>query len=173
MMNRHSLPPSATAQGKRRTDWLIGGFILVVMGLILLAGCGKGGDSGGDHAGHAGMDTDDERYETTASYKALPSFLADYTDHTSELYAAVGAHEDILRQLNCYCGCMTASRPHDSLYRCYVASKNEDGIEWTDHSANCGICKMELEEVIKLAKEGKSADEIRAAVDAKFKPAGL
>ena len=164
--------PQSNASGKRRGDWLLGGFILVVMGLILLAGCGKE-DGGSEHSGHTGMDTDDERYETTASYKALPSFLVDYTDHTSDLYAAVGAHEDILKQLNCYCGCMTASPAHDSLYRCYVASRTEDGVEWTDHSANCGICKMELEEVIKLAKQGKSVDEIRAAVDAKFKPAGL
>jgi len=163
----------SNVSGKRRNDWLLGGFILVVMGIILLAGCSKE-SSGGEHSGHTGMDTDDERYETTAGYNALPSFLADYTDHTSDLYAAVGAHEDILKQLNCYCGCMTASRPHDSLYRCYVASKTDSGgIEWTDHSANCGVCKMELEEVMKLAKEGKSMDEIRTAIDAKFKPAGL
>lgn len=116
-----------------------------------------------------------ETWETTASFDIQPSFLVDYTKHTSELYANVHDHMDILSHIDCYCGCMTGDSDgleavHDSLLRCYVAELPDDGVTWTNHSTGCGICKMEMEDVIALSKQGKTVDEIRDAIDKKFKP---
>ena len=171
----HPFRRALSGPGRRR-DLLLAGLILTLAAFLLVAGCGSDEDSSGaDHdAGHGGMTTDGELFEETAGFGTLPGFLKDYTDHTSELYAAVADYAALLKTIDCYCGCMRADNPHDSLYRCYVAETRADGsVVWTDHSANCGICKMELEDVIKLSKQGLSDDEIREAVEAKYKPAGL
>lgn len=157
-----------------RRDWLLGGVILTLAAFLIVTGCGSGKDSSGgdEHAGH--MTTDGELHETTSGPDELPAFLLNYTNRTADLYAAAYEYMDILRHINCYCGCMESNNPHDSLLRCYIAETRADGsIVWTDHSANCGICKMELEDAVALAKQGKSIDEIRDAIDAKYKPAGL
>ena len=158
-----------------RRDWLLGGVILALAAFLIVAGCGSDKESAGgnEHAGH-GMTTEGEVLETTSGFKTLPAFLKNHTNRTADLYADVRDYMDILRHLNCYCGCMEANNPHDSLLRCFIAETRADGsVVWTDHGAACGICKMELEDVMALAKQGKSTDEIRDAIDAKYKPAGL
>lgn len=159
----------------RTRDWLIGGVILILTGFLIVTGCGSGKDrdpAGG--SGYALMTTEGERFETTSGPDELPAFLLNYADRTIDLYADVYGHMHILRHLNCYCGCMQANDPHDSLLNCFINQVKDDGsIVWSDHGANCGICLMELQDVIELAKQGKSTDEIRDAIDAKFKPAGL
>lgn len=157
--------------GVSRRDWLVGGFILAVMALLIVAGCGT--DSGSTGAAHNHHGYDGERYETTVSHNKLPSFLKDFSRRTNDLYAEVGNYEELLRSLDCYCGCMTYDEVHDSLYRCYVASRDENGVTWTDHSTSCGICLGEFEDAIKLAKQGKSNEEIRQAIDDKYKPRGI
>jgi len=160
-----------------RRDWLLGGVILLLAAFLIVAGCGGGKDSAGGSAGSGhdhGMTTEGDLLETTSGPDELPSFLLNYTNHTADLYAAAYQYREILRHINCYCGCMQLDNPHDSLLRCYIAEVRADGsIVWSDHSAACGICKMELEDVMVLAKQGKSTDEIRYAIDAKYKPAGL
>ncbi|MFX3633769.1 MAG: PCYCGC motif-containing (lipo)protein [Candidatus Pristimantibacillus sp.] len=116
-----------------------------------------------------------ETWETTASFDVQPSFLVDYTKHTGELYDSVHDHMDIMSHIDCYCGCMTGESDgleakHDSLLRCYIAELPDDGVTWTNHSTGCGICKMEMEDVIAFSKQGKTLDEIKAAIDQKYKP---
>lgn len=146
---------------------MIVGFALVT----LLTACGLAKEEGHGHAELHGS----EHWETTASSDSLPGFLDDQTKLTKDLYAQVHHHADIMSGLNCYCGCMHGTEiddPHDSLLRCYWAQHptEEGAITWTDHSTSCGICKKEMEEVVLLKKQGKTADEIREAIDAKFKP---
>lgn len=163
---------------KTKRDWLLGGVMLMLAAFLIVTGCGSGKDSAGgsgssEHADH-GMTTEGEILETTSGPDELPAFLLNHTNRTVDLYAASYEYREILRQINCYCGCMKLDNPHDSLLRCYIAEVRADGsIVWSDHSAACGICKMELEDVMVLAKQGKSTDEIRDAIDAKYKPAGL
>lgn len=145
---------------------LVFGFALVT----LLTACGLAKEEG-SHAELHGS----EHWQTTASVDTLPSFLDEHTKLTKELYAQVHNHADIMSGINCYCGCMQGTEvddPHDSLLRCYWVEHpaDEGSVTWTDHSTGCGICKMEMEEVIALKKQGKNTDEIREAIDAKFKP---
>lgn len=139
--------------------------------ITLLTACGLSDDDkdGAEHM-HGS-----ETWQKTASYDELPGFLSDYTPYTSELYAAVHEHADIMSGINCYCGCMdglAVETPHDSLLRCYIAEHpaDEGSVTWTNHSTSCGICKKEMEQVVALSKQGKTADEIRVAIDAAFKP---
>lgn len=138
---------------------------LLPLGLLLfflLTGCG----ASGGHAGH-GSDLPHghtDNIEITAAGE-LPSFLDVYTQTTRDFYMQAYEYGDILKELNCYCGCMEYNDPHDSLYRCYIAGVDEDGVHWTDHGANCGICLMEVRDAAQLAKEGKSIEEIKAHID--------
>ena len=139
--------------------------------ITLLTACGLAGDDKEGAAHQHGSET----WQKTSSYDELPSFLSDYTPHTSDLYKAVHDHAGIMSGVNCYCGCaegLAVETPHDSLLRCYVAEHpaDEGGVTWTNHSTSCGICKKEMEDVIALSKQGKTADEIREAIDASFKP---
>lgn len=132
--------------------------------IAILAACGGGKNEGAHLHGT-------ELIETTASYRTMPGFLKDYTDLTQSLYAQVGSAADIMKQINCYCGCMDDEKEaHESLSRCYIMNAKEGEITWTNHSASCGICMQELQDIVKLKGEGKSVDEIRQAIDDKFKP---
>ncbi|RIX54084.1 hypothetical protein D3P08_07480 [Paenibacillus nanensis] len=137
--------------------------------ITLLAACGTADDGGSAHL-HGS-----ETWEETSSATTLPGFLDDHTQLSKDLYSEVHNHMDLMSGLPCYCGCMEGTaidEPHDSLLRCYWAElPGDDGsVTWTDHSTGCGICKMEMEEVVALSKQGKTAEEILAAINAKFKP---
>ncbi|HZG57159.1 PCYCGC motif-containing (lipo)protein [Paenibacillus sp.] len=149
------------------------GLALAALGLLLfvvLSGCAStAGDEHAGHsdAGHAGHGLPDN-IEVTASPDILPSFLDDYTETTRNFYSQVYAHKDLLKELNCYCGCMEYNDPHDSLFRCFIAGVDEDGVHWTDHGGSCGICLMELRDAVRMAGEGKTVDEIRAHIDSTY-----
>lgn len=139
--------------------------------MTLLTACSLIDDNknGGEHL-HGS-----EHWETTDSADTLPGFLEEHTELTNTLYSEVQAHAHIMADMNCYCGCMNGTavdEPHDSLLRCYWGEHPADdgSVTWTDHSTSCGICKKEMEEVIALTKQGKTGDEIRAAIDAAYKP---
>ncbi|MGM1046944.1 MAG: PCYCGC motif-containing (lipo)protein [Bacillota bacterium] len=145
---------------KRAHSILITGLV----GMLLLSGCG-GKPSASTH--HHGLDS--EKYETTASVTVMPELLSVYTDNTQASYATVGDLEDILKELKCYCGCMDDGKLHDSLHRCFIAEKNDDGVKWTDHGAQCGICLSELQDAKRLKDEGKTIEEIKNFIDNKYK----
>lgn len=138
-----------------------------IAALLLLSGCG-GKESALSHQHGA----DSEQYETTSSIDVMPKLLSVYTDNTQASYAAVGSVEEILKELKCYCGCMDNDKVHDSLHRCFIAEKNEDGVKWTDHGAQCGICLSELQDAKRLNEEGKSIEEIKTFIDNKYKGTG-
>lgn len=137
--------------------------------ITFLAACGTADDK--ESANLHGSET----WEETSSVTTLPGFLNDHTQLTKDLYSEVHNHADLMSGIPCYCGCMVGTEideAHDSLLRCYWGElPGDDGsVTWTNHSTNCGICKMEMEDVIALSKEGKTADEILAAVNAKYQP---
>lgn len=145
---------------KRAHSILITGII----GMVLLSGCG-GKESATSHS--HGLDS--ERYETTASLEVMPKLLSVYTDNTQASYASVGELEEILKELKCYCGCMDNEKLHESLHRCFIAEKNEDGVKWTDHGAQCGTCLSELQDAKRMNDEGKSVEEIKDFINNKYK----
>lgn len=80
-----------------------------------------------------------------------------YGQHEADVYALAARIPQILDGLYCYCHC-TERSGHYSLLTCF-----ENG-----HAANCITCLGTAELAAKLHEEGKSLDEIRAAVDAQF-----
>ncbi|WP_256756825.1 PCYCGC domain-containing protein [Cohnella sp. WQ 127256] len=136
---------------------------LLACGVILVA-CGGGAKEGEPHL-HGS-----ETWELEASYANMPSFLEDYTDQTKHLYSVVGKYEEIMQLVKCYCGCMEFDDVHTSLHRCYVASKNDKGITWTDHSGHCGICTEELVKIEDWSNEGKTPDQINQLIEENFNP---
>ncbi|WP_309120191.1 PCYCGC motif-containing (lipo)protein [Paenibacillus sp.] len=142
---------------------------LALLLFIVLSGCAStAGEEHADHSGgHAAHGLPDN-IEVTASPDVLPAFLDNYTDTTRDFYSQVYDHMDVLKELNCYCGCMEYNDPHDSLFRCFIAGVDDDGVHWTDHGGSCGICLMEVRDAIKLADEGKSIDEIRQFIDSTY-----
>lgn len=144
-------------------------FLMAFAFITLLAACSL---SKNEHSHVHTVGT--EVWETTSTEEELPQFLDNHTELTHSLYSQVIAHEHTLGELPCYCGCMDGTEldePHDSLRRCYLVEyPNDDGsVRWTDHSTTCGICKQELETVIRMTEEGSSLNEIKQAIDKQFK----
>ncbi|CAM4056485.1 PCYCGC domain-containing protein [Paenibacillus alkaliterrae] len=177
MMKRQRLTEEQAAEQvgadriSARNRGIMYAMLLAFAFITLLTACGLSGD---DEAGAQHMHGS-ETWETTSSYDQLPSFLSDYTPHTSKLYSEVHDHAHLMSGITCYCGCadgLAVETPHDSLLRCYLAEHpaDEGSVTWTNHSTSCGICKKEMEDVIALSKQGKTIDEIREEIDAKYKP---
>lgn len=81
----------------------------------------------------------------------------DFSDaDTKEAYTMAAKIKKVLDGLFCYCYCKGGG--HYSLLDCF---KDE-------HGAGCDICKGEARLAYKLAQEGASLQQIRAAIDAQF-----
>jgi hypothetical protein len=146
--------------------WLLALPAAVLACGIVLAACGGAGNDAHGPERHG-----NENWEREASLAVMPSFLDKYASRTKHLYSIVGEYQDIMRLVNCYCGCMEyEDDPHQSLLRCYVAKQDADGVVWTDHSGQCGICTEELVKIEQWSKEGKTPDQIRQLIDDHFKP---
>lgn len=82
--------------------------------------------------------------------------LADHPD-VIPLFDGVREIPQVVDGIRCYCGC--AERPESySLLSCY-----EDGM-----AKHCYVCQGEGKLVARLHGEGKSLEEIRAAIDLEF-----
>lgn len=137
----------------RRLITVLAGTIL----FMIMTGC---------NAAHGG-----EQVEITSFADALPTFLDVYSDQTQHLYAQAVRLEPILRQMPCYCGCMTGdpNEPeHQSLFQCFILDLQEDQVTWTDHGAQCGICLLELQDVDLWDQQGFSPDEILEKINDKY-----
>lgn len=149
-----------------KAKWLLALPAAVLAGGIILFACGGGGSKASEPHRHG-----NETWELEASYSDMPSFLDKYSGRTKHLYSIVGDYEEVMKMVNCYCGCMKyEDDPHASLLRCYVADKNETGITWTDHSGQCGICTEELAKIEEWSKEGKTPEQIHQLIEDNFNP---
>jgi hypothetical protein len=74
------------------------------------------------------------------------------------LFDTVRAMPEIVDGIRCNCGC-TGMEGFYSLLSCY---------EGKGMARSCGICQGQAKLAGRLHREGKSLDEIRSAIDAKF-----
>jgi len=147
---------------KKMTAWLLAVPALVLAAGLAVSLLGGRGESGAHRHG-------DEWWEKTGSLSEPPAFLANYPERTRRLYAVAAEYGHIMRELDCYCGCMELETdPHDSLFRCFVAEMDESGVTWTDHAVFCGICLDEAASVEQWGKEGKTAEEIKQLLAEKY-----
>ncbi len=84
-----------------------------------------------------------------------------------QAYQYAVANPDTLKHIPCYCGC--GKMGHKSNYMCYVESADASGkLTYDSHALGCSICVDITQDVMRLSKEGKGAQEIRAYVDATY-----
>jgi hypothetical protein len=121
----------------------------VVAGLlVLLAGglwLGLSSPQGGEHPA--------PRPDVTGATVIPAERFADYT-RVSAVYAQAAEIPHILDGLHCYCDCAQHSG-HRSLLTCFES----------DHAAPCDISLTEAAIAYRMTREGRSLDEIRAAID--------
>jgi hypothetical protein len=92
-----------------------------------------------------------------------------------QAYQFAGANPDVMQQIPCYCGC--GEMGHTSNYSCYVVEASADGkITYDNHALGCSICVDITQDTMRLLRQGKSVQEIRAYVDstyAKYGPSNM
>jgi hypothetical protein len=69
-------------------------------------------------------------------------------------YQAAQQIPHVLAQQPCYCWC-SRGEGHRGLLDCYIST----------HAEHCGVCQKEALLALKMHKEGKSAAEIRTAIE--------
>jgi len=84
-----------------------------------------------------------------------------------QAYQFASANPDVMKDIPCYCGC--GSIGHTSNYSCYVSPVDGQGsIAFDNHALGCTICVDITQDVMRLLREGKSAQDARAYIDATY-----
>src|SRR3989338_2942368 len=102
---------------------------------------------------------------------AMPAYA---TKHPliKEAYTFAQENEGDLEGVNCYCGCMMhvhEGRIHSrGLADCFRTP--EGG--WERHGSDCSMCINDALSVKEMAAEGKSKEEIKSFIDAKYAGSG-
>jgi hypothetical protein len=102
---------------------------------------------------------------------SLPDFVqsAPPTVRAAYQFAVTNSHS--LETVPCYCGCSRLG--HQSNVDCYIKDVALDGtITFDNHAVFCGVCVDITQDVMRLEKEGKSAQQIRTYVDAQYSSFG-
>jgi len=123
------------------------GRIAVIVGAPLLLGGSRGSASGPRHP--------DPRPGITAEH-VLPESKVD-AEHR-DAYDAARQIPEILDGIYCHCDCADRHSNLRSLLSCYE----------TEMPMSCGVCSGEARTALRLHREGKTLDEIRAAIDKRF-----
>jgi len=112
----------------------------------------------GKHAAPVSKIHPTPRNEATAGRVASPQAIAATAgEDAAAVYSMAKEIPHIIDGIYCYCHC-SEHKSHYSLLTCF-----EDG-----HGAACRSCREEVTLAYRLAKEGKSLEEIRVAIDAAF-----
>lgn len=115
-----------------------------IAGLLLLA-------RGAGAAGHP-----EPRPGITAAAVLPPSTYAGY-DRVVRAYEAAQQAPQVLDGLTCHCRCRE-NFGHRSLLSCFES----------EHGASCEICIGEALLAVEMHRQGRTLEEIRGAVDARF-----
>jgi len=128
-----------------RLPWAIAGASLVAIGaIVVVAGAGGGRRHPEPRPGISGADV--LAPETFAGYERIV-----------RAYEAARAYPAVLDGLYCYCDCRHHFG-HRSLLTCFQS----------EHGASCDICLDEAGMAAELHRQGRTLEEIRRAVDARF-----
>ncbi len=99
-----------------------------------------------------------------ASMSEMPAEVKSAPVVTQQAYQFAVANPDIVQHIPCYCGC--GSMGHTSNYSCYVESVDAAGsVKFDGHALGCSICVDITQDVMRLSKQGKSPQDIKAYVD--------
>jgi hypothetical protein len=141
------------AQGTTRRNraplYIMGGSILAAVSILVLIA--QAGDGSGHHPGPR-ADAHEAHVMPAANYASAP--------RVAETYAKAAQIESVLDGLYCHCYCRETFT-HYSLLECFES----------DHAAGCGVCLDEAEIAYEMTQQGRSLDEIRQVIDARYQSA--
>lgn len=101
----------------------------------------------------------------------MPAEVQSAPVSVQQAYQFAAANPEPIKQIPCYCGC--GAMGHTSNYSCYVQGVDANGkITFDNHALGCSICVDITQDVIRLQREGKSTQEIRAYVDTTYSQYG-
>jgi hypothetical protein len=101
----------------------------------------------------------------------MPNDVQSAPVSVQQAYQFAAANPDTMKQIPCYCGCGAVG--HTSNYSCYVQSVDANGkITFDNHALGCSICVDITQDVIRMNREAKSVQEIRAYVDTTYSKYG-
>lgn len=101
----------------------------------------------------------------------MPNEMQSAPVSVQQAYQFAAANPEPMKLIPCYCGC--GAMGHTSNYSCYVQAVDTNGkITFDNHALGCSICVDITQDVMRLQREGKSAQEIRAYVDTTYSQYG-
>ncbi len=99
-----------------------------------------------------------------ASMADMPAQVQSAPLVTRQAYQFAVANPDVLKHIPCYCGC--GAMGHTSNYSCYVAGLDAKGsVKFETHALGCSICVDITQDTMRLLRQGKDVQAIRAYVD--------
>jgi hypothetical protein len=105
------------------------------------------------------------------SMDQMPAEVQSAPVTVQEAYQFASANPDLMKDIPCYCGCGNVG--HTSNYSCYVESQDDKGnFRWDSHALGCSICVDITQDAMRLLKDGKSPQEIRASIDQTYSKYG-
>jgi hypothetical protein len=108
---------------------------------------------------------------TMASMDQMPAEVQSAPVTVQTAYQFAVANPDVMKNIPCYCGCGNVG--HTSNYSCYVSGTDANGnIRFDGHALGCSICVDITQDVMRLLKDGKSAQDARAYVDSAYSKYG-
>jgi hypothetical protein len=135
-------------------------FVLSLAG-GLLTGCGS----------TASATTATEHELNMAPLSQMPDDVKSAPLVTQQAYQFAVANPNVIQHIPCYCGC--GSMGHTSNYSCYVQSVDAAGnIQFDEHALGCSICVDITQDAMRLSKQGKSPQDIKAYVDKTYSQYG-
>jgi len=106
-----------------------------------------------------------------APVSQMPSAVQKAPTRVHEAYRFAVANPDLLKHIPCYCGC--GAMGHTSNYACYVKEVKPDGsVNFDDHALGCSLCVDITQDARRMLDEGKSPQDIRAAIVANYSQFG-
>ena len=108
---------------------------------------------------------------------ANPLDLPDYAftkPAIKEAYSFAKLEGDKLTGLPCNCGCMSDAANHGGrlhsrgLIDCFMQGDISNGGKWDSHASECGLCYEDALYAKYLYEEGKTKEEIKLALEAKY-----
>jgi hypothetical protein len=106
-----------------------------------------------------------------ASMDLMPAEVHSAPVTVQEAYQFNVANPDVMKDIPCYCGCGNIG--HTSNYDCYVSHVDNAGnITFDNHALGCSICVDITKDVMRMLKDGKSPQEVRASIDATYSKYG-
>lgn len=130
----------------KQVPWVIAGVAVVAAAAILLVT--RGGGAGHHPTPRAGI----------TGARVLPASTFGEDERLVRAYQAARAMPEVFDGLYCYCHCKE-DMGHVSLLTCYES----------EHAASCDICLGEAAIAVQMHAAGASLEEIRRAIDARYK----